>query len=160
MKKLWLLLHKDFHVNVSRNTQNFILKFYRVLIILSFKVSVSTWYKFLSWCDKKRKKKKPNLKAMSTFMKAVFKFASIVCIWVSTISPQKPPPTKSVNCPSPLSRHPLKIEFFTEPPQYYIFSSLTPSYFLKISKFLVKTSQFNFLLVKEKNIFCLNLFCH
>ena len=40
---------------------------------------------------------------------------------------------------------PLKVGFFSERPRYQIFSSLTPSYLLKVIKFLVKISQFEFL---------------
>ena len=53
---------------------------------------------------------------------------------------------------------PLKVEFFTEPPKYYSFSSLTPSYLLKATKFLVEISQFEFLVMTEKNIFVYKLF--
>ena len=46
----------------------------------------------------------------------------------------------------------VQIEFFSEPPKYS-FSSLTPSYLLKITKFLVNIHQFEFLVMTEKNIF-------
>ena len=52
--------------------------------------------------------------------------------------------------PSPPS---LKIGFFSEPQKYYSFPSLTPSYLLKVTKFLVKISQFELLVVIEKKIF-------
>ena len=48
---------------------------------------------------------------------------------------------------------PLKVGFFSERPKYSSFLSLTPSYFSKITKFLVKISQFEFLVMIEKNIF-------
>ena len=47
---------------------------------------------------------------------------------------------------------PLKIGFFHEPQKYQSFSSSTPSYLLKVTKFLVKISQFEFLVMTEKNI--------
>ena len=47
----------------------------------------------------------------------------------------------------------LKIGFFSEPQKYLSFSLLTPSYLLKVTKFLVKISQFEFLVMIEKNIF-------
>ena len=52
----------------------------------------------------------------------------------------------------------LKIEFFSERQKYQCFSSLTPSYLLKVTKFLVKISQFEFLVMTEKNIFVYKLF--
>ena len=52
--------------------------------------------------------------------------------------PSPPIPSKSTNCPS--------------------FSSITPSYLLKVTKFLDNISQFNFLVVTEKNIFTYKLF--
>ena len=54
--------------------------------------------------------------------------------------------------------NPLKVGFFIEPPKYYIFSSLTPSYLLKVIKFLVKFSQFELLVMTEKNIFAYKVF--
>ena len=47
----------------------------------------------------------------------------------------------------------LKVKLFSEFPKYWIFSCLTPSYLLKITKFLVKMSHFKFLVMREKNIF-------
>ena len=52
----------------------------------------------------------------------------------------------------------LKVGFFTEHPKYYSFSSLTPSYLLKVTKFFAKISQFEFLVITEKNIFLYKLF--
>ena len=46
---------------------------------------------------------------------------------------------------------PLKVVFFSEPPKS--FSSLALSYLLKVTKFLVKISWFEFLVMTEKNIF-------
>ena len=54
------------------------------------------------------------------------------------LSCQPPSPQKSANCPS--------------------FSSLTPSYLLKVTKFLFNISEFNFLVVTEKSIFAYKLF--
>ena len=45
----------------------------------------------------------------------------------------------------------LKVGFFSEPQKYQSFSSLTPSYLLKVTKFLVEISQFEFLVMTEKN---------
>ena len=42
--------------------------------------------------------------------------------------------------------------------KYWSFSSLTPSYILKVTKFFLKISQFEFLVVTEKNIFAYKLF--
>ena len=52
----------------------------------------------------------------------------------------------------------LKVGFFREPQKYESFSSLTPSYLLKVTKFLVEISQFEFLVMTEKNIFAHKLF--
>ena len=92
--------------------------------------------------------------------------------------PQKTPtplssqdPLKSANCPSPLflfRQSPLLYRFFvSSPPKSLIFQwtpkilkflSLTPSYLWKVTKFLVKISQFEFLVTTEKNIFVCKLF--
>ena len=48
---------------------------------------------------------------------------------------------------------PLKAKFFSEPSKYYIFSFLTLSYLLKVTKLLVKISQLEFLVMTEKKIF-------
>ena len=53
---------------------------------------------------------------------------------------------------------PLKVGFFSEPPKYWRFSSLAPSYLLKVTKFFAKISQFEFLVMTEKNIFAYKLF--
>ena len=92
--------------------------------------------------------------------------SSIVCIGVST-----PLPLKSSNYPSPslfLVNSPLYIGFFENPPsykshfsvnpQYNSFWSIIPSYILKVTKFLGKISQFEFLVMTEKNIFAYKLF--
>ena len=44
------------------------------------------------------------------------------------------------------------------PPKYQSFSFLTLSYLLKVTKFLVKISNFEFLVIAEKNIFVHKLF--
>ena len=86
-----------------------------------------------------------------------------------------PPPIKSANYPSPpflgipfppsiLAFHkllpplPLKVGFFTERPKFQSFSSLTTSYLLKVTEFLVKISQLEFLVMAEKNISVYKLF--
>ena len=97
----------------------------------------------------------------------------IMCIGVSTPSKTPPPsflpssPLKSGNFPSlpflanlPLyisfSWTPLKVGSFSETQKY--FSLLIPSYLLKVTKFLDKISQFEFLAMREKNIFACKLF--
>ena len=94
-----------------------------------------------------------------------------MCIGISTPLQKhhplscQPPPLKSANCPSPLpflGNPPsilvfrdcsFKVGFFSEPPKYQSFLSLTSSYLLKVTKFLVKISQFKFSVMAEKNIF-------
>ena len=79
------------------------------------------------------------------------------------------PPLKLANCPSPpflgnpplyigFRDPPLKVGFFGESPKYLSFSSFTSSYFLKVTKFLGNMSQFEFLVMTEKNIFYYRLF--
>ena len=53
---------------------------------------------------------------------------------------------------------PLIVRYFSGCPKYQSFSSSTPSYLLKVTKFLVKISQFEFLVMTEKNIFVYKLF--
>ena len=95
--------------------------------------------------------------------------------------PPPPPPLKSEKCPTPPPPPPLfrrfsplycffhdppppphspllKIRFFSEPEIYSSFSFLTPSNLLKITKFLVKVSQFEFFVMTEKNSFVSKLF--
>ena len=59
---------------------------------------------------------------------------------------------KSENPPLPSKK------FFSEPPKYQSFSSLTRSYLLKVTEFIVKIFQFEFLVMTEKNIFAYKLF--
>ena len=99
----------------------------------------------------------------------------IVCIGVSAPSASKTPPLflvkpflKSVNCPSvPFQAIPLsilltppslKIGFFSRPQKYLIFSSSIPSHLLKVTKFFVKLSRFEFLVMTEKTLFAYKLF--
>ena len=99
----------------------------------------------------------------------------IVCIGVSTCPSKAPPPLKSTKCLSPPflgNSHlytvffreppsPLKVQFFSGPQKYSSFSPLTLSYLLKITKFLIKVSQFEFFVMTERKTFLLiNLFCH
>ena len=100
-------------------------------------------------------------------------------IRVSTPPPTKAPPLflakapprlKTAKCPSPhflgnsplyivfFRESPLKSRFFSEPQKFSCFSSLTPCYLLKITKFLVKVSQFEFFGMTEKNVFVYKLF--
>ena len=83
--------------------------------------------------------------------------------WVSPPISKSPPhsflptsPLRSTNCPtrSPFRwlhpsilffcEHPLKVGIYSESPKCWSFSSLTPSYLLKVTRFLVKISQFEF----------------
>ena len=48
---------------------------------------------------------------------------------------------------------PLQVGFFNKSPKYLNFLSLAPSHLLKVTKFLVKISQFEFLIMTEKNFF-------
>ena len=54
--------------------------------------------------------------------------------------------------------HPLKVGSFIELPKYLSFSSLIPSYLLKATKLLGGISQFQFLVMTEKNILAYKLF--
>ena len=99
----------------------------------------------------------------------------MVCIGVSNPLKNTTPlflakPTlKSVNCPSSpflgnpllfigfLWSLPLKVGFLSEYPKHQSFSSLTPSYFSKVTKFLLKISQCGFLVTTEKSIFVYTL---
>ena len=116
------------------------------------------------------------------FMPFDFQVPHIMCITVSSpplrsTMPSFFPslPLKSTNCsspppPSPVFKAilpsmfvfrepvPLKVVFFSEPPKYSRFSSLTPSYLLKVTKFLVNISWFEFLFMTDKNIFAYKLF--
>ena len=93
----------------------------------------------------------------------------IVCIGVSTSSKASPP----LSCQAPplqaslFKQFPIYIGFswilpksgiFQWTPKYQSFSSLTPSYLLKVTKFLVEISQFEFLVMTEENIFGHKLF--
>ena len=105
-----------------------------------------------------------------TFIFCAVDYAYIVGIGVSTPSKTQPflscqAPLKSTNCPSPpLFRQsplyivssrppPPKVGSFSEP-----LSSLIPSYLLKVTKFLVKISQFEFLVTTEQSILVCKLF--
>ena len=98
-------------------------------------------------------------------------FLAIVCIGVST-PPQKHHPSlscqtllKFANCPSPtfLGNPPLYIGFLLPPPpknqifqwtsQILKFFIINPILLLKLTKFLVKISQFKVLFMIEKNNF-------
>ena len=99
----------------------------------------------------------------------------MVCIGVSNPFKNTTPlflakPTlKSVNCPSSpflgnpllfigfLWSLPLKVGFLSEYPKHQSFSSLTPSYFSKVTKFLLKISLCGFLVTTEKSIFVYTL---
>ena len=49
-------------------------------------------------------------------------------------------------------------KIFIKRPGVYFFSSLIPSYLLKVTKFLSKISWFEFFVMTEKNIFAYKLF--
>ena len=68
------------------------------------------------------------------------------------------PPYITFFCEPPLP--PVKLGFFCEPPKYESFSSFTQSYFLKVTKFLIKVSQFEFLVITGQNILVYKLSCH
>ena len=68
---------------------------------------------------------------------------------------QSPPPLPSILV---FRKPPHKSQIFQWTQKYSSFSSLTPSYLLKVAKFLVKISQFEFLVMIEKNIFAYKLF--
>ena len=51
-----------------------------------------------------------------------------------------------------------KVGFFSEPQKYWSFSSLIPSYLLKVTKFVGKIPHLEFLVMTEKNIFAYKLF--
>ena len=96
--------------------------------------------------------------------------------WGINLPPQNTPPLFSplnlqpVQAPSLFRESPppywffvnlspaLKVRFFSEPSKYQSFASLTPPYLLKRSEFWV--SQFEFLVMTEKNIFAYIFFCH
>ena len=73
---------------------------------------------------------------------------------VQALTRQPPPPPPYIDFSWP----PLKVGSFSEPPKYYSFLSLIPSYLKKITKFFGKISQFEFLVMTEKNIFGYKLF--
>ena len=134
------------------------------------------------WKERKKLQKIENKQSFSNEKSIfiVFKGLSHRFIGVST-----PPPTlknttllllcyppldlQIVQAPFPLFRQsPLLYRFsVNSPPKRHIFqwthkiwkfSSLTPSYLLKVTKFLVKISQFKFLVITEKNISVYKLF--
>ena len=97
----------------------------------------------------------------------------IVCIGVSTpLPPPTPPPLfleatlKSANCPIPpifcffVKPSPPKNGIFQWAPIIFKCLSLTPSHLLKVTKFLVRFSQFKFLVMTKKNIFVYKLFLY
>ena len=67
-------------------------------------------------------------------------------------------PLYNIFCEPPLP--PVKLGFFCEPPKYESFSSFTQSYFLKVTKFLIKVPQFEFLVITGQNILVYKLSCH
>ena len=117
----------------------------------------------------------PLNKVREKFKNAIKSNIIIVCIGVST-TPFKITTTlflansllKLANCLTPLfCQSPPSIVVFRETFKSWIFHwthkiskffTLTPSYLLKVTKFLVKTSQFEFLVMIEKNIFAYKLF--
>ena len=108
---------------------------------------------------------------------SLFSNRFIVCIGVSTPLKKTPPslscqaPLKSANYPlfrqsqlyigfswNPPPLPPVKLGLSHEPPKYQSFSSWNPSYLLKVTKFLVKISQFEFLVTTEQRILLYKLF--
>ena len=53
---------------------------------------------------------------------------------------------------------PIKVGLFSELQKCQSFPFLTPSYLLKVTKFLVKISQFEFLVMTDKNMFAYKLY--
>ena len=80
---------------------------------------------------------------MNVHMSSLRTFMHVLCNKASNfiVFAKLPPLLKSMNCPSP-------------PPSFFNFSFFTPSHLLKVTKILVKSSQFKFLIVTEKH-FCL-----
>ena len=62
----------------------------------------------------------------------------------------KPTPLKSANCPRP--------PFSMNPKNIKVFQSFTSSYLLRVTKFLVKISQFEFLVMTKQRILVYKLF--
>ena len=67
----------------------------------------------------------------------------------------KPPPPSILVFREP---PPLKVGLFSETPKYQSFLSFTLFFLLQVTKFLVKISEFEFLVMTEKNIFADKLF--
>ena len=78
----------------------------------------------------------------------------------------KPPLNlQTVQVPSFLGNPPAILVFHETPPKNRIFQcihlkNIKVVHLLKVTKFLVNISQFEFLLMTEKNIFTYQLFCH
>ena len=78
------------------------------------------------------------------------------------------PPSKNTPPSSFLPRLSLDLQtvqvpLFMESPYILVlrsFSSFNPSYLLKLTKFLVQISQFEFLVMAEQSILVYKLFCH
>ena len=89
--------------------------------------------------------RKSKIRLVNLHCRQVTNFSRSVHWGIKIPLPSKTPPSsfslcplKSANCPSP--------------------NYLTPSHLLKVTKFLVKISQFIFLVMTEKNIFVYKLF--
>ena len=59
----------------------------------------------------------------------------------------------------PFPHPPYNLDFSVNPKNIKFFISFTPTYLLKVSKFLVKISQFEFFVVIEQSILVYKLFC-
>ena len=112
--------------------------------------------------------------------KFFFKFCPTLIVRIGGINhPSKTPPPSFLPSPpliywqtvqAPLFRQsPPLYCFFVNPPKSWIFQwnpkilkflILRPSSLLKVTKFLAKISQFEFLVMTEKNVFAYKLFCH
>ena len=101
------------------------------------------------------------------------KVLCVVCIGVSAYPlSYQAPSLKLANCPSPhFFRHSSHLYWFFVTPflskksdplvssqSIKFFSSLIPSFLLKVTKFLLKISQLEFLVMTEKNTFGYKLF--
>ena len=91
-----------------------------------------------------------------------------MCIGVSTPLFLAKPPLKS-NCPGPPFRQSShlywlfvtphsKTQIFLWIPKILSFPSFTPSYILKVTQFLLKISQFEFLVMTEESVLVYKLF--
>ena len=92
---------------------------------------------------------------LQIFQAPLFRHSLLYLFFVNSQPPPPQPPLQPQTPPPPPH---LKVGFFKENPKYLSFSSLTPSYLLKVTRFLVKISQIEFLVITEKNNIVYTLF--